>query len=119
VDSLNLTLRIEGPDASQVELNSLQDWLRRERLPEVMVQRQAEAPTPGEMGIDPTTLSVVLGAPAVVALVNSIHVWLRTRSPKLTVALKVKGNEVQISAHNVKDVDDIVNTVLDALQESG
>jgi Effector Associated Constant Component 1 len=115
---LNLTLRVEGPDASSETLSSLQDWIRRERLPDVIVQRQVQTPTSDEMGVDPTTLSVVLGAPAVVALVNSIHIWLRTRSPKLTVALKVGGDEVHITAHNIRNVDDAVNTVLDAFQKS-
>ena len=114
---MELRINLEGAAADERTTLDLQDWLRRERLQGARIGRPPAEATPETMGLDPATiLSVVLGAEAVVELVKSIHVWLKTRKPKLHVVLKTADGEVTIDGENISDEQSFLTHALSGLK---
>jgi hypothetical protein len=64
------------------------------------------------MGIDPATLSIILGSQALVALVQSIHVWIKASRPEATVTLKNGTQELHVSVRNVPNTNALVKEFL-------
>ncbi|MHC4657106.1 MAG: effector-associated constant component EACC1 [Planctomycetota bacterium] len=114
---MELNLELNGADANEQSILGLQDWIRKERISGVQVERKTAPPVKGEMGVEPLTiLSVVLGSAAVIELVKSIHVWLTVRRPKLKISLKVGQSEVEIDAINLPEQERFVEKVLEKLK---
>lgn len=105
----NVQVDLEPTGADEQTLRSLQDWLRRERIPGMRVTPVAEPPGPEHMGADMVAaLSVVLGSAAVVELVRSLHVWLRSRVPTVGVTIRTEGTEIVLDGRNLPDVERMV-----------
>lgn len=101
---MDLELELQGSDATEETTIAVQDWIRREQIEGLRVERKSAPAVEGQMGIDPlTALSVVLGSAAVVELVKSLHVWIRARRPKLKIKLKVGDADLEIDAQNLQD----------------
>ena len=120
---MELELQLQGHDATEATLFSLQDWIRQERLPGVQVQVKTSSPKPGEMGVEPVTiLSVVLtSAEKVVGLVKSIFICRESRRPKLTVKLKIGEYFVEIEEENLLDsqsAQSVIDQVFEIVKES-
>ena len=108
-----------GGAGAESDARDLQAWLRREAVAGLRVQPKPGVPTPGHMGIDPlVVLSIVLGSEAVIQLVKSIHVWIQTRKPKVSMTVKTAAGEVHIDVENVGDQAAFVQKVMSDLKLS-
>ena len=117
---MHIDLELKGADADENTTLALQDWIRRERVKGLQVERAASPAKEGQMGVDPVTiLSVVLGAKAVVELVKSIHVWIEARKPKLKLKLDIGGSVLEIDAANLPDQQVLVEQALELVERSG
>ena len=85
----------------------LADWLKKARLPGVDEVRQEEMPPkPGEQGPSlESILTVVLGAPAVVAFVHCFFRYLEARRPKMKITWKNGKNSLVIDCTNPPSMD--------------
>lgn len=106
----DLHIAVDGRDS---DVESLQDWLRRE--PQLHGHlRQGEAPGPGgAMGAVVEVVVGVVSSGAVTTLAKSLQVWLSQR--RADVALKVsgpEGREVVLDAKRIPDAERLLNTAL-------
>lgn len=117
---MDLELELQGSDATEETTIAVQDWIRREQIEGLRVERKSAPAVEGQMGIDPlTALSVVLGSAAVVELVKSLHVWIRTRRPQLKIKLKVGDSDLEINAQNLPDQQALIERALTIAKASG
>src|SRR5262245_38608568 len=101
--TMSIQLFVGGPDASEKTIQDLQEWVNGEPgLRANLEPRPAEA---GHMGALSGVLSVILGSAAVVNLVQSIHVWIKARRPKLKITIRKDGSMVEIDAENLDNLD--------------
>jgi hypothetical protein len=115
MENITLGLRLEGQDATEDTLLSLQDWIQEEHIVGIQqVKPETGVAQPGKMGIDPiTVLSVVLASKAVIELVKAIHVWIQSTRPKVTIKVQVSENQfVEINAENVPAMNELLDQVL-------
>ena len=107
---MDIDIELAGTDATEKVLFSMQDWLKNEKIPELKATRKSNKPAKGHMGIDPATiLSIVLGSAAIVKLVESIHVWLKTRRPNINVKIKTPNGNIEIDAQNLPEIDTLID----------
>ncbi|WP_017301504.1 effector-associated constant component EACC1 [Nodosilinea nodulosa] len=112
---INLELELQGQDATEETLLSLQDWIQQEHISGLkQVEPETGEAETGKMGIDPiTVLSVVLASQAVIELVKAIHVWIQATRPKVTMKVQVAENSfVEVSAENLPEMNLFVDQVL-------
>lgn len=99
------------------EFSSLTDWLRRED--ELRVRPRQAAPGPDEMGALWEVLAVaVSGTGALTVLARSLDTWLR-QPRRATVTVKVldtNGKQIELSASNVRSVDEVENLLRECLR---
>lgn len=96
------TYFITFDDASPAEASSYADELRNtllDAVPDITVQRIRSDPTAQDFG---TTLALILGAPATVAVATAIGNWLRIRH---TATLTFKSSDEQIIIQNITSKD--------------
>jgi hypothetical protein len=92
------------------DARDLRGWLSDERSKEWKISENG-APQPGELGAA-ETLQIVLDSGGLIALVKSIHVWIKYRQPRVKVKIRSKsGKEVIIDATNAGNVEDVVNAI--------
>jgi len=115
----NLEICLEGPNASVAdELASLHDWLRKEKLAGVRIERAQGTPVPGQMGVDPlTALSIFLGSKAAVELFTSVAAWIKYRRPRVSLKIKTKAGSVEIDAENLGGLDGSIERALSLLDQ--
>lgn len=116
---IKLELEVQGQDATEETLLSLQDWIQQEHI---LGLKQVEPETGkaelGKMGLDPiTVLSVVLASKAVIELVKAIHIWIQATRPKVVIKVQVtESSFVEINAENLPEMDLFVNQVLEKIK---
>ena len=115
-----LELQLEGEDAKESNLFSLQDWIKQERIAGLKVQVKSTPPKEGEMGGELLAiLSVVLAAPAIVELVKCIRDWIKSRKPKVKIKLQLaESKTVEIDAENLPETQLLIEQVLAIVEES-
>ena len=114
---MEIDVQLEGLDATERNIFALQDWLKQERIAGLRIEPKRAGPKPGEMGLEPTTiLSIFLGAEAIVQLVKSIHVWIQSRKPKISLTVKTGTIDITIDAENLGDQDAFVRDLLASLK---
>lgn len=117
---MELKLQLQGQDATEETLFSLEDWIRQERIPELTVQAISSPPESGHMGEPLTILSVVLASAAVVELVKSIHIWITATRPKVKVKLQIdEFKTIEIEADNLPENQLLIDKILAAVKDSG
>lgn len=105
------SLVVGTSDADPDLCRDLEQWLRDEQLTDVDIHRSAVA-SPGEMGVLAETLSIVLSSAAAVALIESIHVWIRARRPHVSVRIRRRGgDEVVVDASSAGNAAEIVHAL--------
>jgi Effector Associated Constant Component 1 len=108
----DLHITVDGRD-SDVESESLQDWLRAE--PEFRGHlRQGEAPgSDGAMGASPELIVEIISSGVATALVTSLRVWLTQRRADVTLKLSgPDGRKVDLNVKRIPDAERLVNTAL-------
>ena len=116
---MELELQLQGHDATEPTLFSLQDWIRQERLPGVQVQVKTSSPKPGKLGVEPVTiLSVVLTSSVIVEVVKSICAWVKSRRPKVRVKFQTAEYSIEIDFENPPDMQSLLDEILEICQES-
>lgn len=120
VKKKELEFLLEGRDATQPTIFSLQDWIKQENIPDLEeLTVKTSPPKEEEMGVEPVSiLAVVLGAEAVVQLVRSIHVWIKTSRPKVKMKIIVNSKTIEIEAENLPDTQSFVDRVLAIFEQS-
>ncbi len=114
---MNIELELQGTDATERTIFDLQDWVRREQISGLRLERKSGIPDKEHMGVDPlTVLSIVLGSAAVVELVKTLHVWLRERRPRLQAKFRVDDREVTIDAENLPELQAILDKILSIIR---
>lgn len=120
MSDIELNLALQGEDATEGIMFSLQDWILQEKISGlkqvVPVHGQTE---PGKMGIDPiTVLSVVLASKAIVELVKAIHIWIQATRPKIKIKVQLAEEMfVEIDAENLSETDDFLQQVLSKVKQ--
>ena len=120
MSDIALNLALQGEDATEDIMFSLQDWILQEQISGLKQVEPEEGQTePGKMGIDPiTVLSVVLASKAVVELVKAIHVWIQSTRPKIKVKVQLaEGMFVEIDAENLAETDELLQQVLAKVEQ--
>jgi hypothetical protein len=96
--------------SDQGELRALRDWLA---APGVKVVQQAGVSAAGEQGV--LDYLTVLGSSAgLVAAIQVLPEFLRSRRSTVTVTMKVKGEDIAVTAENVTDVMPVIERLIDA-----
>jgi hypothetical protein len=99
---MNLRIELQGPDATENTTLDIQDWLRRERLVGLQIERESGHPEEGQMGAELVPiLSVVLGSAALVELVKCLHVWLTVRRPRVKIKVTIGNRLAEMEADNL------------------
>lgn len=114
-----LGLELQGSEANEETLSSLQDWIQQEQISGLkQLKPELGDAEPGKMGIDPiTVLSVVLASKAVVELVKAIHVWIQSTRPKVTMKVQIaEGTFVEVTAENLPEMDLFVEQVMNKVK---
>ena len=117
---MELELKLQGPEASDQTFLSLQDWIKKEKIAELKVQKKIIPPKQEHMGADPITiLSVVLASTAVVELVKSIHTWIKSTRPKVKIKLQLAESQViEMEGENLPDLQLLIDKILEKLKEA-
>lgn len=111
--NLNYEIQIDSQSTNSIE--TLENFIREERLKGVQIQLQHEQPEAGKMGgIDPDTLQLIAtiaGSASTVALVNGIFQVLKEYI-KLNlddkVTLKGKNKEITFDKDSVENVQQLI-----------
>jgi Effector Associated Constant Component 1 len=118
---MKIDLNIQGNDASEETIFSMEDWIRQAKIAGLKVESQNTIPENEAMG-EPVSmvLSVVLASAAVVELVKSIHVWIKSTRPRVKIKVHFGMDKiVEIDAENLPNEDLLIESVLSALKDSG
>jgi hypothetical protein len=103
------TAALSVSDYSQ--LNSLVEYLRL-ALPGVRVMRSPGHPEPGEQGaLD--VLMIAADSSVLVAVVNVLPAFLRSRKAGVSVTVTVKGRKLTVTAENAEEVLPVLDRFLD------
>ena len=115
-----LEFLLEGQDATQSTIFSLQNWIKQEKIDDLEeLTVKTSPPKEEEMGVEPVSiLAVVLGSAAVVQLVKSIHVWIKSSKPKVKMKIIVNSKTIEIEAENLRDTQSLVEQVLEIFEQS-
>jgi hypothetical protein len=117
---MQLDIGLAGAEDNQELLRSLEDWIRQEKINDLQASPKSGSPAVGRMGADlATVLSVVLGAPAVVALVKCLQSWVAQRRPKARVELITKKVSIVIDTENMPDTAMLIDHVIPLLKAAG
>ena len=111
---MKIGLRLEGQDDGEDSLIDLQDWINRERIHGIRVQRGSKPFAAGEMGAELSDTLAVIGpivTPVLVELIKSAFGWLRTRNPKVKIKLKVGSNLAEVELTNVSNEQQIIKEI--------
>lgn len=120
MSDIELNLVIQGEEATEDVMFSLQDWILQEQIVGLkQVLPDGGQTEPGKMGIDPiTVLSVVLASKAIVELVKTIHVWIQSTRPKVKIKVQLaEGMFVEIDAENLSETDELLQQVLSKVEQ--
>jgi hypothetical protein len=103
------------------ELKNLEDWLLDEPgLVGCPVTRPAASPEPGQMGALSDVLVVALGSGGMgVALASSLSVWLRTRVSDVSLRIRTKQGEVELTATNTKNAEALIEAITTSVSSGG
>lgn len=116
---MEIQLELIGTDADEDTALALRDWLQKEQISGLLVERKSAPPKESHMGIEPLSiLSIILGSAAIVELVRSIHVWIEVRKPKLRLKLRRGQSEVEIEVENLASQKELIESVLAKLNEA-
>ena len=111
---MELEITLTGYDANLSTLQSLQQWVKGEDIPGLHVLRASKPPSGEQMGADlMEVITVALSAPeiytaAVVALVETLHVWISSRRRDLRVTVRAGEKLIEIDAKNVKSEEELL-----------
>ncbi|WP_182900844.1 effector-associated constant component EACC1 [Microbispora sp. H10830] len=101
-DNAPLLIQSGNPD----QLRELYAWLAEEPDLRGRVQVAEQEPAPGTMGAPVAALEIVLaGGKAIVAVASAVVAWLHTRSGEVSIRLNRGGQEIEVSAKGVKNLD--------------
>ena len=111
---MQIELELLGNNVSENDVLSLEDWIKRERIQDLSVERQTTPADESHMGLDwLAVLTIVLGSKAIVELVKSLHVWIKaTHQKKLRIRIKVGDDVLEIDSENSKDQEELLAKVL-------
>ena len=101
---MQLAIDVVGDESAAEDVFSLEDWIRNAERIDASVTEQPASRSGEEMGAE-VLLSVVLAAPAIVELIKSIHVWIKTRHKTLQVKVTAPdGTVIDVSAESADDL---------------
>jgi hypothetical protein len=104
------TVELVVSDYSQI--SSLADYLRL-TAPGVTVSRDPGRADQGELGVV-DILTVAADSGVLIAVVNSLPAYLRSRKPGISVTVKTKGGkQLTVTASSAEDVVPILDRFLD------
>lgn len=108
---MQLEIGVAGTDESLTR--ALLDWIQQERIEGASVELKTEPIQPGRLGADFGLISVVLGAPAVVALVGCLRAWITARRPETDVTIKrtKAGFTLVIHTKNISDPERLFESI--------
>ncbi|MCC5945609.1 MAG: hypothetical protein JJT94_11795 [Bernardetiaceae bacterium] len=125
----NIKLHVTGADDTHTlqEAQALRNWIADdesiEEFESVALERKALQPDEAG-GMLEGILAITLGAPAIVQLVRSIHVWLKQkgqseRAKKLLIDVELpNGSKFKLDASQMsKDENELVKEVLAMMQQ--
>jgi hypothetical protein len=118
--SMDVEINISGSGDAE-ELKNLEDWLLDEpRLAGCPVTRPAASPEPGQMGALSDVLVVAMGSGGMgVALASSLSVWLRTRVSDVSLRIRTKQGEVELTASNTKNAAALIEAITTSVSSGG
>ena len=97
-------------------LTSLEEWLRNEDFASTSIDRTYRRPKPGTMGDPLTILTVVLGSKAVVELIRSIQIWVKTRpTNKFRLRLKTNQGELDLEVSSTTSEESVLREAIATL----
>lgn len=117
---MHIQIGILGSEEDDALIRGLKDWIDNERLDDVEVKRTTVPPVPGKMGIDPiAALSVVLSAPAIVALIGCVKSWVSQRRPEADIHFTNGPVSVTIQLRNIASPEVLLDHIEPLLKAAG
>jgi hypothetical protein len=104
----NVQFAVSNP----AELASLHSWLSR--VPDARVLREAQPLRPGEQGGWDVLTVLASGSSVLAVAIRTLPDFMRSRRSTVSIKVKVKDLEVELTAANVEDV---LRTLLKALDD--
>jgi hypothetical protein len=106
---MNAEIELQGVGANEQALYAIQDWIKKEKIDGLRIQRKSVPADEGKMGSDLTTiLSVVLAAPAIVQLVRCLHTYFSVSRPRFKVKVKTSESDIVIEGENIEELDTLL-----------
>lgn len=107
---MELRVTLAGDD--EQDLESLIGWLRRERIPSMLVEAAPNEIPAGQMGSISDALLVTVTPEAIAALAGALAVWLRTRRTEIRLTVRRGERETTLDAKGLKDSEAVIREVL-------
>src|SRR5262249_28068357 len=116
---LGVPVLLEGPAANLSSLQAVQDWLRKERLAGLAVERKSSLPPEHAMGggIETALAAIAKSAKTVLGVLKSLHTYLTATRPKLKIVMVVGDSRVELDGQNLTDLQPITDHVRTVLRE--
>ena len=111
---MDVKLEIVGPEATGETIIDFEDWIKRERIRGLHLERESRRPGPGEMGAELTEIIALVGpiaTPVLVQIVKSAFGWLKMRRSGVSIKLRIGRDTVEIEANDTSQEDKIVDLV--------
>jgi Effector Associated Constant Component 1 len=113
---IDIELHLEGEDATEQVLFSLQSWIRNEGISSLESNIKQGQSQPDAMGVDPISfLAIVLSSTVLTELAKSISEWINSRKPKIKMILTVEGKSLEIEATNSPNIERQIERLLEML----
>ena len=111
---MELELQFQGEDANEKTVEELEDWLRNEQIPGLVIKHKSQPLKPGEMGVP--LIPIIIGPIAEVG--KSIFNYLGMRRPRIKVKMKIGEIEFEFEAENLKNEQEAILNRLISVAES-
>jgi len=105
---MELELHFEGEGATPEAVEGIEDWLKNEQIPGLVIQRKSQPSQSGAMG---GAVSIDILGP-ISEGAKSFFRYLEMRRPRLRVKMMIGGKVFEVDAENLKDQEAVLNRLI-------
>jgi hypothetical protein len=112
---MELELQFEGEGATAEAVEGIEDWLKNEQIPGLVIERKSQPTKPGAMG---GIISLDVTGP-IRDIGKSIFNYLGMRRPRLRVKMTIGGNVIDVDAENLKNQEAFLDRLITIAEKTG